>query len=405
MGPILLDTAVEKLAKEKDHEPFPLEALPKNPDDTLWQQIQQEYNLTLPELSCLKNYAAPPRPDIVHMLEEAKGSPLSASEIEYAFLDHAQLIDYIEKEHDAQERSRMVNHLWKRVSVHVKTKTRLAIKKQYLFGGALHGGDMMLGPGTELQFVAKGSSLYCAKIMTDTAALEREYSVAKKIHESQTCPTVMPVLDVFQLPGKQQQQQQAQRSCMITPYYPLSLSDFCNGELSEEGCINVAICGLASIRAFSVQCICHGDMKPANMMFTGFDNLVITIDFGSAVGYGEPLTSVTAGFGLDHSVQKGSLTYDLTCLASSIYMFATGQQQLPETSDALVEQLEQLLLLSDLQGALKRPSLQIAKSCLQLADIDSIRGFAISYIDAALPSLNQSLLVSFDSVWPSSRST
>jgi serine/threonine protein kinase len=117
--------------------------------------------------------------------------------------------------------------------------------------------------------------------------------------------------------------------------YPLA-----NGNLQEEGCVNVALCGLATIKAFHRQGVCHGDIKPGNMMLTARrDNSVITIDFGSCVEYGESLVSATPGFGRE-CPQEGSLKYDLTCLASSLYMIGTGDSLLPETTQQLVQSLE-----------------------------------------------------------------
>jgi hypothetical protein len=206
----------------------------------------------------------------------------------------------------------------------------------------------------------------------------------------------MPVLDFFRLSGE------PQRVAMVTPYYPLPLSDFASGNLHEEGCINVALCGLAAIKAFHAKGICHGDIKPGNMMLTGAgDNLVVTIDFGSAVAYGEPVTSVTPEFGLDHPAQEGALTFDLTCLASSIYVLTTGEQ-LPNTSSFLVK------LLESHTRKRTQPALQIAKCCLELADIDSIWQEAQSFVNAALAtnrSLDHSLIVQYASIWPVPQST
>jgi serine/threonine protein kinase len=220
----------------------------------------------------------------------------------------------------------------------------------------------------------------------DNGALQRERDAAILVHKNQTCPTVMPVLDLVSLPGE------PQRAALITPYYPLPLAPLANGNLHEEGCLNVALCGIGTVKAFHSKGLCHGDIKPGNMMLSaGNDNLVVTIDFGSAVKYGESLASVTPRFGMD-CPQEGSLVYDLTCLASSLYMICTGNT-LPHTSRELVAMLD-----AGFKHTI-RPSLQIAKTCLESTDVDSIWDQAQTVVDAA-HGIDRSLIVSFSKVWP-----
>lgn len=320
------------------------------------------------------------------LFEKAKGGPLTDSEIDYALANHSKFIDEILDITDQRERSRLVSRLWIRLSVRIKTQTRLAVRGLYLFDGPVPGAFGNVG--TEVQFAVRGSSVFCAKTMRETDDLQREYNIATRIHGKQTCPTVMPVLNLINLPGE------PRRVTMVTPYYPIPLSLLANGSLQEEGCVNMALCGLATIKAFHREGVCHGDIKPGNMMLSArSDNIVVTIDFGSAVEYGESLVSVTPGFGLE-CPQEGSLKYDLTCLASSLYMIGTGEK-LPETSQQLVESLE--------RGNQKLPpALRIAKSCLQLTDIDSIWEYAKGCVEAAI-AVDRSLVVPYDNVWPKVR--
>jgi Protein kinase domain len=260
----------------------------------------------------------PQQAGITDLLEEAKGGPLTDSEIDYALANHSRYIDEILGKTDQQERSRLASRLWSCLSVRIKTQTRLAVRGQYLFDSPVPGA--FGSAGTEVQFAVRGSSLFCAKTMLETGDLQREHMIATQIHSNQTCPTVMPVLDMIDLPGE------PRRIAMVTPYYPTSLAPLANGNLHEEGCVNVALCGLATIKAFHRKGICHGDIKPGNMMLTArSDNVVVTIDFGLAVEYGESLVSVTPQFGLNCPLE-GSLKYDLTCLASSLYVICTGEK-------------------------------------------------------------------------------
>ncbi|KAG7338768.1 serine/threonine protein kinase-like protein [Nitzschia inconspicua] len=331
----------------------------------------------------------PPQPQqagITDLLEEAKGGPLTDSEIDFVLANHSRYIDEILGKTDQRERSRLASRLWLRLCVRIKTQTRLAVRGQYLFDGPVPGAFGRAG--TEVQFAVRGSSLFCAKTMLETGDLHREHMIASRIHSNQTCPTVMPVLDMIDLPGE------PRPITMVTPYYPIPLAPLANGNLHEEGCVNVALCGLATIKAFHRKGICHGDIKPGNMMLTArSDNVVITIDFGSAVEYGESLVSVTPQFGLNCPLE-GSLKYDLTCLASSLYVICTGEK-LPETSKHLLEKL--------VGGNRKLPpTLQIVMICLQINDIDSVWESAKVCIEAA-DGMDHSLMVRHDTIWPKVR--
>ena len=50
-----LASATQKLSQGTPA--FPLSDLPKSRDDSLWGEIRNQYGLSLPELSSLKNYA------------------------------------------------------------------------------------------------------------------------------------------------------------------------------------------------------------------------------------------------------------------------------------------------------------------------------------------------------------
>ena len=347
----------------------------------------------------------PPQPrqagGITDLLEEAKGGPLTDSEMDYVLANHStRYIDEILGKTDPRERSRLAKRLWNSLCVRIKTQTRLAVRDQYLFVDGPVPGALFGRAGTEVQvqFAVRGSLLFCAKTMlVETGNLQREHMMATRIHSNQTCPTVMPVLDMIHLPGE------PRRITMVTPYYypipPLAPAlAIANGNLhlQEEGCVNVALCGIATIKAFHRKGICHGDINPGNMMLTASsDNVVVTIDFGSAVEYGESLVSVTPQFGLNCPLQ-GSLKYDLTCLASSLYVICTGEK-LPETSKQLLEKLGG-------GNRMLTPTLQIVRICLQLNDIDSVWEAAKVCIEqAADDGMDHSLIVPHNTVWPKVR--
>jgi hypothetical protein len=225
---------------------------------------------------------------VVDLLERFKGKPLTTPEIDYALNEFRHYVDEIVNASTECKRELLANSLWIRLSLRIRTRTRLLLKKQYLFDGPVPGATT--GLGTEIQFVLKGSSLFCAKIMQNVDALQREYDTVVNIHAGQLCPTVMPTIDFIQIPGE------TARAAMITPYYPLALAVTDNGLLCLEGSINAALCGVATLKAFSVKNLCHGDIKPANMMFCASAKIVVMIYFGSACVYGESLTSTTPQF-------------------------------------------------------------------------------------------------------------
>ena len=181
---------------------------------------------------------------------------------------------------------------------------------------------------------------------------------------------------------------------MVTPYYPLMLAVVSNGLPHLEGIINTALCGLATIKAFNVKRFCHGDIKPANMMFCACAKTVVMIDFGSVSAYGESLTSTTPQFGLDHP-PTASLVYDLTCLATSLFVISTGKP--PPGS---IQELKSILEAKESEDR-THPALQIALRCLDSpADVDRIWIDARGYVDKYLPHLDQQLLVLYDEIWP-----
>ena len=84
------------------------------------------------------------QPGITDLLEKAKGGPLTDSEIEYALVNYSKFIDDILSKTDQQQRSRLAHRLWIRLSVRIKTQTRLAVRGQYPFGVPVPGALEML---------------------------------------------------------------------------------------------------------------------------------------------------------------------------------------------------------------------------------------------------------------------
>lgn len=274
-----------------------------------------------------------------------------------------------------------IQRLHFKVANKIKTRTKTRVQGKYHFDGLIPGAS---GQGNStLQFAVHGTSLCCAKISKPSRIMP-EIAIAAKLTEGQVCPTVMQVIDYIQI--------DSERMAMITPYYPLDVSalDLRN---SPETAINVALCGLASVKAFSCKKLCHGDIKPSNMMLEGArGKSVVMIDFGSSVPFGESITELSFAFGLD-CPPEGSLKYDLTCLAVSIV----------HTMTVINDPLRQIVTragLSDAIGNTDSIALKIAKACLQAdASIDEIWEEAKELVESQLCG-NTEWLVDLEYIWP-----
>ena len=208
-------------------------------------------------------------------------------------------------------------------------------------------------------------------------------SVGTQLFEGQVCPTVMQAIDSVQIDSEQM--------AMITPCHPLDASalDLRN---SQETATNVAMCGLASVKAFSDKKMCHADIKPSNVMLEGAKGkTVVMIDFGSSVPHGETITELSFAFGLDCS-PEGSLKYDMTCLAVSIVHTMTS------TNDPLREEVTRAGL-SRAIGKSQNIALKIAKACLtEGKSIDEIWEESKEWIKSKFG--NAEWLIDLEYVWP-----
>ena len=276
-----------------------------------------------------------------------------------------------------QYKDRDIQSLFSKIQTMVKTATRekLASRRSYIFEGLV---TMAFGQGNSVfQYVLRGSDLYCAKI-GDAATIEAEVQVSTRIHENQLCPTVMPVIDSIKIDEN--------RVAMITPFYPITVS---HTTVTEPTIVNIALCGIATIKAFSNKNLCHGDIKPSNMMFQARSRTVVSIDFGSCKEYGSMLAQTSPRFGLDCSNQA-SLRYDLTCLASSIMLLSgIPLDKIATRKDALSE----LALRSGVH-------ITLATLCLDesVSNLDDLWEQIQTLVRVALPKAD--FVVDLNEIWP-----
>jgi serine/threonine protein kinase len=188
----------------------------------------------------------------------------------------------------------------------------------------------------------------------------------------------MPVLDSIKIDEN--------RVALISPIYPIPVS---HATVNDATIVNVALCGLATVKAFSSKNMCHGDIKPSNMMFQAGNRIVVSIDFGSCTAYGNMLTSTSPAFGMDCGT-VASLRYDLTCLAASILLLSEiGLTDIQTQEDAR----SKLTMCTGVHFS-------IAALCLDesVVDVDEIWEKCKMMVKVILPSANW--LVDMDEVWP-----
>jgi hypothetical protein len=274
-----------------------------------------------------------------------------------------------------QFKDRDIHSLYMKIQRMVKTATKSKVVSDYLFDGLV---PMAFGQGnTVLQYAIRGSDLYCAKIGA-AETIEAEIEASRLLHDNQRCPSVMPVFDSIKIDEN--------RVAMITPFYPIPIS---HTTVNESTIVNVALCGLATVKAFSNKHLCHGDIKPSNMMFQAGSRVIVAIDYGSCTAYGNMLTATSPAFGMDCGTEA-SLRYDLTCLAASI-MLLSGFE------------IIEILGREDARSKLaSRTGLHFSIASLCLDDsvvaVDDIWGKCKLMIGAGLP--NADWVVDLDEIWP-----
>ena len=150
--------------------------------------------------------------------------------------------------------------------------------------------------------------------------------------------------------------------CVIYPFLPKSLAELgIHRQIVPDSIvICAALCGLSTVKAMSSVHICHGDIKPSNMMVDNNSDIIFTIDFGACTQYDGIQREKTPLYPMD--VGNMSIEYDLTCLSTSIL-------QLKGVDISNFSKRSELL-----QTFSDNPSIsyRIAMLCLRLTDIDAI---------------------------------
>ena len=217
---------------------------------------------------------------------------------------------------------------------------------------------------------------YCAKI-SDPRTIGHEINTISAIRSHfKTCPTIISVLDSFELDKS--------RMCVIYPFLPKSLADLGiqRQVVPDSIVIRAALCGLATIKAMSSVGICHGDIKPSNMMVDNNSDIIVTIDFGASTRYDSFQRESTRNYSMD--VYNMSIEYDLTCLCSSILQLKGVDIFNTSTRSELLQ------TFSDNPN----PCYRIAMLCLRQTNIDAIitevsniSGIDTEYVEKVMPKI------------------
>jgi serine/threonine protein kinase len=204
--------------------------------------------------------------------------------------------------------------LYNKIVATVKSATKQSVVHTgYYFDRPLPNA---YGQGTtSLQYVHYHCQLYCAKVGAPEV-LQHEMEISKLVHAKNHCPTVMRIVECLALPEN--------RIALVCPYYPATVAIMSPGNCSLAMLCNVALSTLASIAAFRTAGWSHNDIKPTNLMLTTTSQMIILIDFGSAVRIGSKDTSkgISEFWGRDCS--PGTTEYDMACLASVLHHLQHG---------------------------------------------------------------------------------
>ena len=206
----------------------------------------------------------------------------------------------------------------------------------------------------------------------------------------------------------------ATRAAFLMPADVMSLSDAAlslppgTSYARDILALNVAICGAASVAAFSAAGFAHGDIKPGNFMLDG-SGLVVAIDFGTAAAVGESFLEGSC-FGLDALGVAGvaGVAYDLTCLGSTLWFL---QEDCPLPPHSMCASLFHALEASHGTSGSRPPAAAVAQYCLAHTDetssLAALRDFLVQLLDSDSGKgvwREQPGVVDLGMVWPNASS-
>jgi hypothetical protein len=330
--------------------------------------------------------------------------PLSESDYD-RFVSHSSFTPYIAK----LARGKVLNDYEVERAVHMlvrvvtpTTARRFSSTTTYVLDGPVPGARGQAS--VELLFAFEGSRVLCAKVGSYTL-LNHELAVSRAVHAVSVAPTVMQAVALVPVFRRREKDPFA---ALLMPLFPMtvgvaSLAMDTGVPASREAfLLNVSLCTISAVKAFSAAGYAHGDIKPSNLLVSSDGSGKIVLgDFGTARKFGEPFIE-SSDFSLNLE-RVASLHYDvvsvgatLACLLSGslnvaecvdIAGLATAIAQLPDSElaaplwkfintclafpvDGAADELDQLLrLLADIIGAARLRLESLAHTLLTPADV------------------------------------
>jgi len=204
----------------------------------------------------------------------------------------------------------------------IRTQTAALMKAQgYLFDGLLGqtgGGKALLYHVIELATGrVKCGKVYCIDLETE-ASLLAETEGSDKVHCSEVNQYI--VRYEAQLPFNHETAPSKKMVVLIMPLFQLSLASVLDALFGEPLPFvmfrKLATCLLSAVARFHEIGMSHSDIKPANVMISG-DNFVV-IDLGSVCLYDKEARECTVGYHLDAPVHCLTPEFDLNCTAVTL---------------------------------------------------------------------------------------
>jgi hypothetical protein len=321
----------------------------------------------------------------VAIINNAVDSEMTESEARCLFDNFASTADLISR---GMFRGCLFN-LYNKIRMYVKTATARSVAHSGYYFGAPLCNNAYGQEGTVLQHVQYHCQMLCAKV-GDASDLSYELQISNRVHAAHTCPTVMKIVTMLDVPHSGG----SHRAALICPLYSGAVASHSPGTYSLTMLVNIALCTLSSIAAFQNVGLSHNDIKPANLMFTSTSQMVTLIDFGSTVGIGKKSTSrgISPYFGRD--CPPGSCRYDFVCLASTLYVLHHDDGADGVGCAALAASIRKQSVLSVVD--------EMILECLCGARDDPHAIFTswVKKVDSARGQLEERALVDYSTIWP-----
>lgn len=153
---------------------------------------------------------------------------------------------------------------------------------------------------------------------------QNEFDICRQVHQELECPFLMNPIEV--LDQKDQEKDQEEKILVMPQYGSFNLAEWtCRREIPlPVECIDqVASAAICALFAFHCQGLCFADMKPDHIQ-PHEQNRFVVIDVGSVVPIGGFLSSCIDRYKMNER-EIPSERFDLTCLATTLWEFYTGQ--------------------------------------------------------------------------------